>query len=108
VKIAIDLDGTAWAYPSFFAELMRALQARGHQIGILTSHHESLREADLRLFAARGFPTPSFYYAKRSDEAGLPAAEWKPAAMRRHHIEWLFDDLDTTEIRLLTTGRPLR
>lgn len=103
MNIAIALDGTAWAYPAFFGELMRALQARGHKVGILTSHHDSLMQADLRLFAARGFPAPDFYYAKKADEAGLPVAVWKPEMMRRHSIAWLFDDLDAGEIRLLTT-----
>lgn len=108
LRIAIDLDGTAWSFTAFFIELMRALQARGHKVGILTSHNESMRSADLNLFSRRGFPAPDFYIAKRTDEAHIAASQWKPAAMRLHAIDWLFDDLDTREIRLLTTSTPER
>jgi hypothetical protein len=106
--IAIDLDGTAWSHTFFFGEIARALQARGHKVGILTSHNERLRFADIDLWGRRGFPPPDFYICKTDAEASIPAAEWKPEMMRKHRIDWLFDDLDTGAIRLLTTETPER
>lgn len=109
MKIAIDLDGTAWSYPSFFAELMRALQARGHKVGILTAHNWKLQEPDLHLFRARGFPTPDFYLAKTAEEAGIPSREWKPKVMQEQGIDWLFDDMDDFDkISLYTTEKKVR
>ena len=38
LKIAIDLDGTAWKHTYFFSEFCQAMVKRGHQVGILTAH----------------------------------------------------------------------
>lgn len=62
MRISLDLDGTAWKYRLFFAALARALQASGHKVGVLTAHSEEIRDADLRLWWARGFPKPDFFY----------------------------------------------
>ena len=79
MKIAIDLDGTAWKHRKFFSELAYAMQSKGHQVGILTAHYdETFREPDLRLWIARGFPEPDFYIARRGEEEhNMHIGEWK-------------------------------
>jgi hypothetical protein len=62
VRVSFDLDGTAWKHQAIFIALAKALQRDGHEVGVLTAHSEGLRAADLRLWAARGFPAPDFFY----------------------------------------------
>lgn len=95
MRIAIDLDGTAWKHRQFFSDIVKGLQAAGHKVGILTAHNWALQEADLKLFQARGFNKPDFYYAKTAEEAGIPSRTWKLTQMKKHEIDFLFDDFDT-------------
>lgn len=64
MKISIDLDGCLWHHQAFFRDLMRGMQAAGHQVGILTSHKTIHEPADQALLAARGFPEPDFYIGR--------------------------------------------
>lgn len=105
MKIAIDLDGTAWAHRELFRCMINGFIAAGHQVGILTGHNVKSAVADLHLWKARGFPTVHFYIAKETEEAGIPAEIWKPSMMKKHQIDYLFDDLDTNDVRLLC-GKP--
>lgn len=103
MKIALDLDGTAWLHRKFFIELMKGLQAMGHEVGILTAHNERSKEEDIKLFKARGFPTPDFYYAKKADgsEASIPSTAWKPRIMEDECIDYLLDDYETNIPQLI-------
>jgi len=100
VKVGIDLDGTAWKYREFFSILMRAMQKAGLQVGIITAHC-NMREEDLQLFSNRRFPTPDFYISKVEGERGIPSREWKIKKCFENGIEYLFDDFDTDEVRLV-------
>ena len=96
MKISIDLDGTAWRHQRFFAALARALQADGHEVGVFTAHGDNLREADLRLWRARGFPEPDFFYnhADAGERNGIPIRDWKLAFIHRAGIDCHIDDWD--------------
>lgn len=104
MRIGIDLDGTAWAHRELFKAMIHGFIACGHEVGIVTAHNERLKEADLDLWDARGFLAPSFYIAKSADgrELHVPPEIWKPEMMKKHNLDYLFDDLETEEVRLLT------
>lgn len=78
---------------SFFRELMWAMQADGHEVGILTGHHIDTRDRDIELMLARGFPAPDFYIGRPvgSQEHG---GTFKPRMIREHRIDHHFDDCD--------------
>jgi len=103
VKIAIDLDGTAWFHREFFKDFVNAMQFFGHEIGILTSHNCNLKTKDLELWKQGGFPEPDFYICKTDDEKKelkeTPGnnGTWKARMVREYSIDYLFDDLDGNE-----------
>jgi len=99
MKVSFDLDGTAWKHRAIFIALANALQLDGHDVGVLTAHSEELRAADLRLWAARGFPEPDFFYnAEDMRQAGVVGLAdmraTKIAFARRAGITCHFDDFD--------------
>lgn len=100
MKIGIDLDGTAWDNRELFKELILALKSRGHEIQILTSHI-SLLDADMKLWRARGFPRVDGYICKSGGEEKVPSREWKINAAKKFQLDYILDDFDTGEIRLI-------
>lgn len=98
LKISFDLDDTAWKYRTFFRALAHALKAQGHQVGILTGHGDAIRDADLRLWEARGFPPADFLL--NADDIiragiqwhGAPQRQAKLALATREGIHAHFDD----------------
>lgn len=90
MRIAIDLDGTAWLHREFFKSFTKAMKKDGHEIGILTAHSHDYRNKDLDLWAKRGFPAPDFYISM-GDEFEL-IGEFKRWAVDYHRIDVLFDD----------------
>jgi hypothetical protein len=56
MRIAFDLDGTAWKFPFLFSEIARGLKSRGHEIGILTAHTEDLKRGIENVGLLEGFP----------------------------------------------------
>lgn len=46
MKFGLDLDGTVYAYPEFFAEFIEAMSARGHQFFCTSAHGRDMWEAD--------------------------------------------------------------
>jgi hypothetical protein len=110
MRVSFDLDDTAWKYRRFFAVLAWALKRDGHEIGILTGHEDGhrnadgeregtdVREADLRLWEARGFP-PADFLLNASDCRregipwhGVPQRVWKLELARRHGVTCHVDD----------------
>lgn len=100
MNIGIDLDGTAWEYQDFFKELVVALKQRGHSISIITAH-VNLVEADLLLWKRRGFPPVDAYISKVTGEEGIPSREWKLDTAKKYNLDYIFDDFDTKEVRLI-------
>lgn len=98
MKVSFDLDGTAWKHREFFAELARALQVAGHQVGILTAHSNDLRAADLRLWQARGFPEPDFFYNAADMIPNGPIRERKLTLAKTAGINCHIDDWDSNSI----------
>ncbi len=95
MKIAIDLDGTAWKYQDYFRDLIRNLRNLGHEVGILTAHSKDIEGADKRLLKARGFPEVDFFINKTNKEKKLSSKEWKIKKCEEYDIDILFDDFDT-------------
>ena len=95
MKIAIDLDGTAWKYPNYFRDLIKNMRLLGHEVGILTAHTKRIEGADKRLLKARGFSEIDFFINKTDAEKNIPSKEWKVKKCKEHNISILFDDFDT-------------
>ena len=100
LKIALDLDGTAYAHMRFFREFMKAMQAAGHQVGILTGHEQRCAENDMAFLDAHGF-NPDFYIGKGPDDSPHGPV-MKSKAIADHGIDYYFDDFDYDEARALT------
>jgi hypothetical protein len=98
MKISFDLDDTAWKYRAVFAAMAHAFKAAGHEIGIITGHGDYLREDDLKLWVARGFPPADFLLNASDCERenipwhGVPQRIPKLELMRRHGVTVHFDD----------------
>ena len=90
MKISIDLDGCLWHHQAFFRDLMRGMQAAGHQVGILTSHKMIHEQADRALLAARGFPEPNFYIGRASGV--IDYAAYKAHMILERGIDLHFED----------------
>ena len=94
MKISIDLDGTLWHHMSLFRGFMGLMQAAGHEVGILTGHHEHSQGPDVALMIARGFPEPSFYLGKTDSDMNQNGAVSKSRLIVEAGIDAHFDDLD--------------
>lgn len=94
MKISIDFDGTMWSRMGFFREFMLAMQARGHQVGVLTGHSHESEERDVALMVARGFPRPNFYFGRTPEYMALNGAHYKSMIIQREGIALHFDDYD--------------
>lgn len=96
MKIAFGLDGTLWSYQNTFMKLQDLLQNSGHRVGILTTHTNEVREADLRLLNARGFSAFDFFICRtvKDNPEEEDSASWKLRMMAVHNIDLLFDDCD--------------
>lgn len=108
MKIAFDLDGTAWKYPDLFIEIAWGLKNRGHQVGILTRHNEKNDHAeDIFKWTMRGYPPPDFYHGQTKEDNAVPVRIWKAAMVAKYNIDYLFDDFasDTT-VELLALKDP--
>ena len=93
--ISADLDGALWHHQRFMRELFLSMQARGHEVGILTSHKLLHEHADRALLRERGFPEPSFYIGRPMSVRGATLeelAQLKAQAIREHGIDLHFDD----------------
>jgi len=102
MKIAFDLDGVAWAHRELFRSIAYGLKAKGHEIGILTAHKD-LRDADLVLWKARGFPDIDFYISKNESPQTIAQTDksWKLNQFIKYKIDYLFEDWDTGEVQLI-------
>ena len=99
MKISIDLDGCLWHHQTFFREFMRAMQAAGHQVGILTSHKNIHEPADRALLEKRGFPAPDFYIGRTNGIKNYAA--YKAHIILASGIDLHFEDGLAEEMRAL-------
>ncbi len=93
MKISLDFDGTTWQHQEFFKAFMRAMQAAGHQVGMLTGHHEHSKDKDIKLMMSRGFPKPDFWIG-RPNGTRWQGGSYKPRMIEKHNIDYHFDDCD--------------
>jgi hypothetical protein len=96
MRISFDLDGTAWKYREIFSKLAHLFKSSGHEVGILTAHGENLRQRDLELWLARGFPHPDFAFYHNNN--ATPVSIWKAEVMADEWIDIHFEDFDGKDI----------
>lgn len=94
MKVSIDFDGTMWDHMAFFRDLMKSLQAAGHEVGCLTGHEPRIMENDIALMVARGFPKPDFWLGRTPEYVPFNGAKFKIDMIRAHGIDVHFDDFD--------------
>ncbi len=103
MKIAVDLDGTAWFHTELFIALVNSMKNSGHEVGILTSHNLNLRTSDLKKWLDKGFENPSFYIGKSdADKKKFKVLNgnngfWKASMVKKHKIDYLFCDMDGSQ-----------
>lgn len=100
MKISIDYDGTLWQHQEFFGAFMRAMQAAGHLVGMLTGHHQHSEDKDIDLMLSRGLPRPDFYIG-RPDGSHWHGGSYKPRMIEKHNIDYHFDDFDFNQPKCL-------
>jgi hypothetical protein len=76
-------------------------------VGILTAHR-NLKQQDLLLWKARGFEDADFYISKDGTRKGVPVMRFKLKAMKDYNIDYLIDDFDTGEIRIVANKDGLK
>ena len=96
MKFSLDFDGTTWQHQEFFIAFMKAMQAAGHQVGMLTGHKENIKERDIDLMLKRGFPKPDFWLGRPND-ASIHGGSFKPRMIEEHNIDYHFDDCDFSQ-----------
>ncbi len=96
MKISLDFDGTTWQHQEFFIAFMNAMQAAGHEIGMLTGHHQHSKDKDIALMVSRGFPKPDFFIG-RPDGSHWHGGSFKPRMIEEHNIDYHFDDCDFSQ-----------
>jgi 3-deoxy-D-manno-octulosonate 8-phosphate phosphatase KdsC-like HAD superfamily phosphatase len=100
-RYAIDLDGMLLSFPTFFTTFIPAMQAAGHEVGILTGRPASEREQNLTMLTQLGI-TPSFYVGK-PDHTTLEDGEFKALACTALAIDVLFDDFEHDDPAMLAS-----
>jgi len=93
VKVSIDLDGTFYAHTAFFVAMATAMQAAGHEVGILTGHGVASEGHVRERCAGYGF-NPDFYLGRTAEYVGLNGSYFKRDMIREHAIDYHFDDHD--------------
>ncbi len=101
MRVGIDFHGTIDAHPDYFAAVMRALRDAGHQVGVVTAAPQWSAGDVLLKVRAMGLPEPDFVIAKSGVEQAIPNIAWKHMVMCRDRIDYLFDDFDTGQVRLV-------
>lgn len=76
MKIGLDLDGTVYSHPAFFAEMIHAMTARGHTFHVISSHGRGEWEPDdVPRLIAKGVPAelidPSLMHHARHGELSI-------------------------------------
>src|SRR6266404_5121075 len=104
MKISIDFDGTFWENWTFFGEMAKGLQSRGHQVGILTGHSTEIEAEDRRLLLARCNFTPDFFLNRNEEALKRSVIDWKAIVIDEQHIDVHFDDDAATVQRFIKNG----
>lgn len=89
MKIGLDLDGTVYAHPEFFAAMIEAMTAAGHQFFCTSSHARSEWPDDcIRLRCAGINPdliSPELMYSERHGHVHLKGKQ-------ADKLDAIFDD----------------
>lgn len=94
MKISFDMDGTVWSHMAYFRTMMIAFKAQGHEIGILTGHRHTMKDDDIALLVARGFPKPDFWFGREEPDMPFNGAIMKSRRILSEKIDYHYDDLD--------------
>jgi hypothetical protein len=98
-RVACDMDGMLLAFPAFFQAFFPAMQAAGHEVGILTGRPASENEQNLAMLKDLGI-TPDFYVGK-PDATDLSNGSFKALACNALGIDVLFDDFECNDPAML-------
>lgn len=89
MKIGLDLDGTVYAYPDFFRDLINSFSVLGHQFFCTSGHPRSEWPADCERLLALGINSdlisPDMMYSERNTHVHLKAKQ-------ADQLDLVFDD----------------
>lgn len=94
MKFSFDLDGVCYERPEVFAAMARALQAAGHEVGVLSGHRQESGERVLAKLESLGFPRMDFYFGRRPGDMDKNGAVRKSRVIAAEGIALHFDDYD--------------
>lgn len=79
MKIGLDLDGTVYAHPQFFAAMISAMAAAGHEFYCISSHGRHEWESDCERLLSLGIDpsliSPDMMYEKRHGDVQKKSAQ---------------------------------
>lgn len=89
MKIGLDLDGTVYAHPQFFAALVSAMSAAGHEFFCISSHGRHEWEKDCERLRSLGVDpsliSPDMMYPQRHGDVSKKSAQ-------ADQLDVIFDD----------------
>lgn len=94
MKFSFDLDGVCYERPEVFAAIAHALQAAGHEVGVLSGHRQESGDRVLAKLERLGFPRMDFYFGRRPEDMDKNGAVRKSQVIAEEGIDLHFDDYD--------------
>lgn len=94
MKFSFDLDGVCYERPEVFAAIAHALQAAGHEVGILSGHRHGHWERTKAKLSDLGFPEMDFFFGRRPEDMDKNGAVRKSQVIEDEDIALHFDDYD--------------
>jgi len=89
MKIGLDLDGTVYAHPEFFAAMISAMSAAGHQFYCISSHARHEWEEDCKRLQSLGIDpsliSPEMMYPERHGHV-------HKKGLQANQLDAIFDD----------------
>lgn len=95
--VSMDFIGTFTEHRLFFTEMAKALQAAGHQVGIICNERENKWP---KYSQELGF-TPDFVEFMKQDEEIGNVYQWKVEKLIEHDVLLHFDD-DAARLKVFT------
>jgi len=89
MRIGLDLDGTVYAHPQFFAAMVSAMAAAGHQFFCISSHGRHEWDEDRKRLRELGIDpdliSPDMMYPARHGDIAKKSAQ-------ANQLDAIFDD----------------
>lgn len=94
MRFSFDLDGVLYERTDMWREIMLALKAAGHEVGVLSGHHQHSEDHVRKKLVSMGFPVIDFYRGREGEMLAKNGAVMKAAAIEEMGIALHFDDFD--------------